>query len=278
MTHEEFEKKSFDGLILYFQAWIPDAPIKGVIILVHGLGEHSGRYTHWAKLFNQASYALITYDLRGHGKSDGQRGHVKSFEEYFKDTDLLIKEARERFHGTPLFLYGHSLGGLIVADYVLNRKPKLNGVIVSALSNRTSLQEQKGKVILSKLLGTVVPRMTIATGLIPSTICRDPDVVSAYVNDPLVHGKVTVGWGKAALQMIARIEQHAGEWKLPVLIMHGELDGLGYPEGSKFFASKINGDCTLKIWPGLFHEVHNEPEKETVFNFLSEWLELHRNI
>lgn len=243
--------------------------------LLHGLGEHSGRYTHWAEMLNQAGYSVLAYDLRGHGKSGGQRGHVNSYDEYCKDTDILLKEAKDRFPGIPYFLYGHSLGGLIATYYVLRNKPKLSGVIVTALSNRTSIQEQKVKLVLSKVLGSIVPKMTIDTGLVPATLSRDPEVVTRYVNDPLVHHKATVGWGKSSLEEIAWADQHVGEWMLPVLFMHGEKDQLAYPEGSKEFASKIKGDCTLKIWPGLFHEVHNEPEKEQVFAYVLNWLDEH---
>ena len=277
MTHLEFEQKSFDGLTIYFQCWQTEKTPNGVICLVHGLGEHSGRYAHWAALLNQAGYSVLTYDLRGHGKSGGKRGHVSSFDDYLPDTDLLLKEAEVRFPGIPIFLYGHSLGGLIVNYFVLCKKPQLNGVIVTALSNKTSLQEQKGKVLLSKVLGTITPRLTIETGLVPATISRDPEVVSRYVNDPLVHHQVTVGWGKSALDAIAWSDQHANEWTLPVLFMHGEGDILGYAAGSREFASKIKGDCTVKIWPGLFHEVHNEPEKEQVLEYLQKWLDGHIN-
>ena len=275
MSHIEFERKAFDGLSLYFHGWVTDKDPKGVICLVHGLGEHSGRYTHWATLLNQADYSLLAYDLRGHGKSGGQRGHVSSFDDYLKDTDLLLNEAEERFPGVPQFLYGHSLGGLIVNYYVLQRKPHLDGVIVTALSNKTSLQEQKGKVMLSKVLGAIVPKMSISTGLIPATISRDPDVVNRYINDPMVHHMVTVGWGKSALEAIDWADQHVSEWSLPVLFIHGEKDQLGYADGSREFSSKIKGDCTLKIWPEMSHEVHNEPEKEIVFEYLRKWLVEH---
>ncbi len=275
MTHSEFELSSFDGLRLYFQCWQTDQSQKGTVCLVHGLGEHSGRYAHWADLLNQAGYNFLAYDLRGHGKSGGQRGHASSFDDYVKDTDILLKEAEDRFPGMPRFLYGHSLGALITTYYVLRRKPQLNGVIVTALSNKTSLQGQKAKVMLSKVLGSIVPKMTIDTGLVPETISKDPELVKRYVNDPLVHHKATVGWGKSTLEAIAWSDQHVGEWTLPVLFMHGEQDQLGYADGSREFASKIKGDCTLKIWPGMYHEVHNEPEKEQVFAYLLDWLDAH---
>jgi alpha-beta hydrolase superfamily lysophospholipase len=275
MAHSEFERSSFDGLKLFFQIWQTDQKAKGIVCLVHGLGEHSGRYAHLAAFLNDAGYDFLTHDLRGHGKSGGQRGHVSSFEEYVKDTDILLKEAEDRYPGLPRFLYGHSLGGLIVTYYVLLRKPQINGVVVSALSNKTSLQEQKVKVMLSKVLGALVPTMAITTGLVPATISRDPEIVTRYINDPLVHHQVTVGWGKSALETIAWSDQHVSEWTLPVLFMHGEQDQLGYADGSREFAGKIKGDCTLKIWTGLFHEVHNEPEKEEVFAYLLNWLDMH---
>lgn len=277
MTQDTFERKSFDGTNLSFQNWQPNQEPRGVICLVHGLGEHIGRYTHWADMFNRSNYGLIGYDLRGHGKSEGQRGHVLTFEEYVKDTDLLFREVEQRYPGVPRFLYGHSLGAIISILYVLQRKPQISGAVISALSNRTSLQEQKIKVMLSKILGTVVPKMTISSGLVPSTISRDPEVVARYTNDPLVHDKVTLGWGKSALHTIEWNEQHTHDWVIPVLVMHGELDQLGYPKGSEVFVNLIKGDCTLKIWPGLYHELHNEPEKELVFDFLINWLEDHRS-
>jgi alpha-beta hydrolase superfamily lysophospholipase len=275
MSHIEFERSAFDGQKLYFQDWLTEQELKGAICLVHGLGEHSGRYSHWAGLLNQAGYSVISYDLRGHGKSGGQRGHILSFNDYLNDTDLLVKEARDRYPDAPQFLYGHSLGGIIVTNYVLRRKPKLTGVVVTALSNKTSLQEQKVKVLLSRILGSVVPKMSMSTGLIPSTISRDPEVEEKYINDPLVHHQASLSFAKSSLDAIAWSEQHASEWTLPVLFMHGEMDKLGYAEGSREFAAKIKGDCTIKIWPGMFHEVHNEPEKDQVFDYLRNWLDSH---
>jgi acylglycerol lipase len=275
MTHFEFEQKAFDGINLYFQGWQTEQNPKGSICLVHGLGEHSGRYTYWAELLNKAGYSVISYDLRGHGKSEGQRGHVDSFEDYLKDTDVLLGEANKRYTGVPRFLYGHSMGALIVTDYVLVRIPQLNGVIVTALPIQAALQKQKVKIFLSKVLGTLVPKMTIASGLAPATISKDPEVVTKYVNDPLVHNKVTTGWGKSSLETITWVSQHAKEWRLPVLFMHGEDDQLAYKEGCEEIACKIEGDCTVKIWPGLLHEVHNEPEKQEVFDFLHKWLDAH---
>ena len=275
MSHIEFEKSSFDGLRLYFQGWQSEHELKGVISLVHGLGEHSGRYSTWAGLLNQAGYTVLSYDLRGHGKSGGQRGHISSFDDYMKDTALLLDEAKKRYPEAAQFLYGHSLGAIIVTNYVLRKKPQLNGVIVSGLANKTSLQEQNGKIILAKVLGSIVPKMSMSTGLVPATISKDPQVVEKYIHDPMVHNKASVGFAKASMDAINYDDQHAQEWELPVLFMHGELDKLGYADGSREFSGKIKGDCTLKIWPGMYHEVHNEPEKDQVLDYLCKWLDAH---
>jgi alpha-beta hydrolase superfamily lysophospholipase len=275
MSHFEFTRATYDGLILYFQGWQVDNGEKGAIGLVHGLGEHSGRYAPWAEKLNQAGYSVLSYDLRGHGKSGGSRGHIGSFEDYLKDTDLLLEEAKSRINRSNYFLYGHSLGAIITASYILHRQPMLSGVVLSALSIKTALQEQKGKIFMAKVMGALAPKFVMDSGLDPSTISRDPEVVLRYKNDPLVHHKITASFGNSSISEISWINQHAGEWRLPVLLMHGELDKLGYPEGSQEFASKIKGDCTLKIWPGLYHEVHNEPEREQVFEYLRQWLDKH---
>ncbi len=275
MAHDEFELTAFDGIKLYFQEWRSEDDPKGVVCLVHGLGEHSGRYAHWAAMLNRAGYAVLTFDLRGHGKSSGQRGHVSDYEDYLKDIDLLMKEVRQRYPSRMYFLYGHSLGAVITSAYVLDRKPRLNGAILTALSTKTSLQEQKSKILLAKILAAVAPRMSMSSGLVPETISRDLEVVNRYINDPLVHHKVSVIWGVKTLDTIVFIEAHAGEWDIPVLIMHGEKDRLAFVDGSREFASKIKGDYTLKVWDGLYHEIHNELEKEEVFNFLLKWLNTH---
>jgi alpha-beta hydrolase superfamily lysophospholipase len=192
-----------------------------------------------------------------------------------KDTDVLVKEAEDGYHAVPCFLYGHSLGSIIVSNYVLRRKPHLAGVILSAYVNHTPLTQQKGKIFLAKIMGGVLPGFSMDSGLDPATISRDAEIVSIYTHDPLVHSTTSAGFGKGLLGAIDWADQHASEWTLPVLFMHGEKDQLGFVEGAREFAGKIQGDCILKIWPGLFHEVHNEPEKEQVFEFLRNWLDEH---
>jgi alpha-beta hydrolase superfamily lysophospholipase len=264
---------SQDGLEMYAQSWEPeDASPKAVVCLVHGLGEHSGRYAHVGQTLADAGFTLAGFDLRGHGKSGGPRGHIPSFDAYMDDIAAFQKQIDERYSDTPCFLYGHSLGGILVLNYVLRRKPDFKGVISTGAGLRTSLEEQTVKVMMARLLGTLMPGVAIPSGLDPTTISRSPEVVDAYVNDPLVHDKMTFGFGKIMLSVIPWTFEHAHEFSLPLLMIHGKDDKLGYPRGSEEFASLVKQDCTLKLWDGMYHEIHNEPDQNEVLAFMIDWM------
>lgn len=272
MNTREWDWESHDGLEMYAQSWEPEENAKAVVCLVHGLGEHSGRYAHVGKAFAEAGFALAGFDLRGHGKSGGPRGHIPSFEAFMDDINDFIKQVDARFEGFPRFLYGHSLGGILVLNYVLRSKPEFKGVISTGAGLRTSLEEQAGKVMLARVLGTLMPGTAIPSGLNPNDISRRKEVVDAYVNDPLVHDKMTLGFGKIMLSVLPWTFEHAHKFSLPLLIMHGTSDKLGYPRGSEEFAGYVKENCTLKLWDGLYHEIHNEPEQDEVFTFMIDWM------
>lgn len=275
MPHQEFTWQSYDGLRMFGQAWLPEGQLKAVVALVHGLGEHSGRYHHVGEALNRAGYALVAYDQRGHGKSGGKRGHAPSFEALMKDIDQLLDKASELVPGKPRFLYGHSLGGIFVLDYALMRRPAIAGVISTSPGLRTALQEQKAKLMMAKVLGKLSPEGGLASGLDPKTVCRDAAVVDAYVKDPLVHDRITFGSANVFQEAIQYVYAHASEFPLPLLLMHGTNDVLAFPQGSKDVAAMVKRDCTLQLWEGLSHETHNEPEKEQVLAFLIGWLDEH---
>ncbi|MFH2104512.1 MAG: lysophospholipase [Chloroflexota bacterium] len=273
MDTHEWTWKSADGLDLVARSWTPEAKPKAVVCLVHGLGEHVGRYAHVGVALNERGYALAGFDLRGHGKSKGQRGHTPSFDAFMQDITDFISNVAVLFPGIPRFLFGHSLGGILVLNYVLRRSPTLAGVISTAAGLRTSLEEQKGKVALARILGTLIPGVALPSGLDPKTISRDEHVVQAYIEDPLVHDRITLGFGKIMLAAIPWAFTHAADFPVPLLIMHGSEDLLGYPRGSREFADLVPKDCTFKLWDGLSHELHNEPEKEQVFELITKWLD-----
>lgn len=266
-----------NGIPFYIRGWEPNNKRpKALLALIHGLGEHTGRYLHAGKTMTDAGYALVGFDLRGHGKSGGARGHFPSLAAIMQDMRQFFRFLVQRYPDIPHFLYGHSLGGLLSLTYALQYNIGLNGVIITGAGLRSPLQEQKGKIAMINALGSLLPAITVPSGLDSTTISRDADVVKKYDNDPLVHDKTSLGLGKSALKAIDLCFERAKEFPFPLLIMHGAADKLTYPSGSEDFArlaSENNKDVTLKLWDGLYHEIHNEPEKAEVFRMMIEWLE-----
>src|SRR5512146_284065 len=161
------------GLKFYAKGWEPDKAPKAVVALVHGHGEHIGRFAHVGEAFSNAGYALMGFDLRGHGRSGGPRGHTPSIEAYMQDIDLLLEHVHARYPGLPTFLYGHSLGGILVLNYGLRRKPKLNGVIATSSGLHTALEQQPAKIMMARVLGGVAPTVLIPSGLATSGLSHD---------------------------------------------------------------------------------------------------------
>lgn len=275
MDHIEQHFISKDNLQLYLQVWEADKDLKALVCLVHGLGEHSGRYTHVAATLNNAGYHLAAFDLRGHGKSQGQRGHSPSIDYFNDDIGRFIHQVTQMYPKLPCFIYAHSLGGLLALNFLISRKPSLRGAIISAPGLRSPLQEQKIKVLLSKWGGLFLPRVNLKSGLDPKGLSHDEDIVKAYIGDPLVHDNVTFGLARSMMEGISQVFSRASEIQIPLLVMHGGEDPVVYPQGSQELCSLVRGDCTLKIWRGLFHEIHNEPEKNEVLAAMIDWLNCH---
>jgi alpha-beta hydrolase superfamily lysophospholipase len=273
VKHHEIKWKTHDDLEIHAQAWEPTMPPpRAVVCLAHGLGEHASRYAHVAEAFGREGFILFGADLRGHGRSGGARGHLPSMEDFMKDIDVLLEQARLRYPGLPIILYGHSLGGIQVLHYCLLRKPDVRGVIVTSPGLRTALEKQRLKVLMAKVFGALMPDTLIASGLDPAGISRDEQVVRTYVNDPLVHDKVSLGLGRALIGATAWTLAHAGEFSLPLLLMHGRADAIAFPSGSIEFAAPLKDRCTLVLWDDAYHELHNEPEKEEVFKTMTLWM------
>ncbi|HEY5729067.1 MAG TPA: lysophospholipase [Anaerolineales bacterium] len=267
-----------DDVTFYMQGWEPEGKPKAIVCLIHGLGEHTGRYAHAGKALNDAGYALFGFDLRGHGKTGGARGHIPSLDVALQDIHQFVGFQRQNFPGIPLFLYGHSLGGMLTLAYAIEYGKELQGVIATGAGFRSPLEEQKAKISLIKILGSLLPGLTLPSGLDPATISRDHTVVQKYMDDPLVHGRLSAGLGKAMLTGVNLCFSRAKEIKPPLLLMHGTEDRLVYASGSEEFArlaSESNADVTLKLWDGLHHEIHNEPEQAEVFKAMTEWLGKH---
>jgi len=275
VNHFEFNWSTADDLKLYAQGWTPEAAPAGVVCLVHGLGEHSGRYAHVAAALTAADYALLGFDLRGHGKSEGLRGHTPSYDVLMDDIGRLLDEATAGYPARPRFLYGHSLGGNLVLNYSLRRKPGLAGVIATSPALRVATSPPAWKLILGRAMYKIMPGMQMANGLDRSGLARDPEVGRAYGSDPLVHDRISA---RLALDMLQAGEwalAHAAEFPLPLLLVHGTADRLTSPRATQEFAARTSGDVTLKLWEGFYHETHNEPEKAQVLAFMIDWLQRH---
>ena len=273
MQHTLFALETSDGVRLFAQLWQPDHPPRAVVCLVHGHGEHSGRYEHVAQALTGAGYALQAFDLRGHGQSPGSRGDAPSYQTLLIDVALALDTAAGRFPDLPRFLYGHSLGAILAVDAALSRTGGLSGVIATGPPFRTSLEEQTLKLLMVRVLGRVLPSLTLPTGLDPKHLSRTPDVVADYVNDPLVHDRLSLGLAQQLLGAKESIMERAADLRTPVLLMHGTEDQLGFADATSEFGRCVPGDCTVTMWEGLCHEIHNEPEQQEVIQTMIDWMD-----
>lgn len=273
MQHTEYFWTSSDNLKMYGQEWKPEGKQKAAVALIHGLGEHSSRYQHVAEAFTKAGYSLTAFDLRGHGKSEGVRGHAPSNESHFSDIRKNIDLTMEHFPGLPVFLYGHSLGGNLALLYCLTQKPGLKGVITTSPGLGTTNPVPPIKLALGKMLYSILPATKMENGLDRSGLSRDPDVERKYSADPLVHSKISARMALDLFKNGDYIVGHAAEFPLPLLLMYGSGDYIINQRLIKEFASSAPlSKLTFKEWEGFYHELHNEPEKEQVFSTILNWM------
>jgi alpha-beta hydrolase superfamily lysophospholipase len=239
----------------------------GVITLVHGLGEHYGRYQHFAEYFNQAGFVIQSFDLPGHGRSEGVRGHFDSYDEVVDEINHLLARSQSQYPGKPNFLYGHSLGGSLVIYYGLHRPNNFKCIFASAPGLSPADPVPGVKLLLANVMDRLLPKLVLENGLDLSGLSRDPQVEIAYRADPLVHGKISARLGKQLLANGAKsLQLH--DYPQPLVIMQGSADRLVNPTMNIEWARQLKGDITLKVWEGFFHELHNEPEKEFVFRYV----------
>jgi acylglycerol lipase len=272
MQHEEFSLQMTDGFSLYGQGWKPDGPAKASICLVHGLGEHTGRYEYVASVLTKNGYALYGCDLRGHGKTGGPRGHYPNYNLVMSDVKSCLEYTQQKFQGVPSFLYGHSMGGSIVLNYGLRMKPQLQGVVATSPGLKTGTEPSKMLLAAGKILYAIVPSFGLNNGLDRNNLSHDLDNIAKYNIDPLVHPTISARFALDFMESGVWALEHASEFSLPLLIQIGEKDHLVSVPAAREFAQKAP-NCTFKEWPGLFHETHNEPEKDQVLQFMVGWLD-----
>lgn len=270
MLHKQDYLTASDGVRLFWQAWEPENAVRATVCLVHGLGEHSGRYLHVAQAFTNVGICLHAIDLRGHGLSEGPRGHTPNNAQWLDDISLLLSRAHK---GLPRFLYGHSLGGILIVSFGLSRPENLRGVISTGPVFRISAEVPPLKAMLGRLMASIWPTFSQPNGLIPADLSQDPTVVQAYINDPMVHDRIS---SRCYVDMVAAGEEaleRAADFRVPILLMHAEIDRLTDRAATEeFYATAGSSDKTLRIWQGMFHEIHNEPEKERVLEEMIKWI------
>jgi alpha-beta hydrolase superfamily lysophospholipase len=275
MKISEWNWKSSDGVDMYARGWAPVGIPKAVIMLVHGHGEHVGRFDHVAAALTEKGYAMLGFDLRGHGKSGGPRGHTPSYDALMNDIASFSQQTDQRYAGLPRFLYGHSLGGNLVLNYALRRKPDLHGVIATGPWLKLAFEPPASQVTLGRVMSGIAPGFIQHSKLNTHGLSHDQVVVTAYENDPLVHDKISARLFVAIYESGLWALEHAAEFPLPLLLMHGAADPITSAKASQEFAQKAGDKATLKLWDGLYHEIHNELEKAEVFNFMLDWLGKH---
>ncbi|MBI4261495.1 MAG: lysophospholipase [Actinobacteria bacterium] len=246
----------------HFRLWEAPDP-RGVVALVHGVAEHSGRYAHVAERLSGAGYSVVTVDLLGHGRSAGWPGGVSSLDEWIADVDALLDRAGEEADGLPVFLMGHSLGALLAATHAIRNPGLVAGLVLS------------GTAVLAG--DAYIEAAGRGEGVPAEAISRDPDVVLAYVEDPLCfHDRVTPEANALGLEAAIETNARASEITLPVLMVHGGSDMIADVEGVRdLLASLGSEDKTLQVYEGLYHEVMNEPERERVIDDVVAWLDGH---
>lgn len=273
MQHIEGTLRTHDGLTLYTYTWRPEGQVKAALIIVHGFGEHCRRYTNVANWLVPMGYAVYSMDLRGYGRSEGRRGHITRWSDYTHDVELLVREVQKHETSIPLFMLGHSLGGLIALDYEANSSDGLRGIIVTG-PTLGSVGVSPVMFALSKMLSRIVPAFTLDIHLDATAISRDPAVVKAYRDDPLVHSLATARLGTELTAAKERVNANAPGVQLPLLIMQGGADRLAPPEGSRQYFERVAlCDKQYRLFPDAFHELHNDVIADEALAEIARWLE-----
>lgn len=259
---------------IYYRSWKAENP-RSVVVIAHGLGEHSGRYENLIEIMKDDSVSFYALDHRGHGRSEGKRGHISSFSEYTRDLKSLFKLVQKENQGIPVILLGHSIGGLIAFQYALNYPNDLSGLILSSAGLIPAEGLPGWKMTLAGILSKIIPGLVISSGLNSSDLSHDQAVVDAYSVDPLVHDKVSTRLVTETLKASSDSLARAAELNMPLLIIHGSNDRIVDFRGSKeVMATASSADKQFYLFEGLFHETMNEasPEKEKVVSTVREWI------
>jgi alpha-beta hydrolase superfamily lysophospholipase len=275
---EKYESRIYEStwmsgqrLLHFSRTWMPQGNPKGVICLIHGLGEHIGRYHHVADFFNRNSFALAGFDLPGHGLSEGRRGHIKSYIALQNTIDQYLQRLHKQYPDTPIILWGHSMGGNLALNYVLQNPKGVSAALITSPWLRTMGPPQGILKTIVRIFAKVAPWITIDNGLSSKDLSHDENI--SYNQDPLVHSRISLRLLAAMIKRGQWALRNAHKLSIPLLLMHGNADKITDPRASQEFSEKAK--CELELWPDLYHEMHNEPQKHKVLEFMVAWLQQH---
>ena len=266
MNKKSYFIKSKDGSDLMYYSWLPNKKIKVAIGIIHGLGEHSSRYDDFAEYFCKKGYGVYSIDLRGHGKSEGKRGHVNNFKKLIDDSEEMFINIRKENLNVPMVMFGHSLGGCIALNYLCeNQSKEIDLAIISSPWLKTVLEPPKFIIYIQKILVVLFPSFTLNNRLDPYHLSKNTNKVKKYIKDPLVHNRISLKMFSEVNMAIDKIENESEKINIPVLLLHGKKDNIISFKGTKKISIKIN-NSKLILYEGLYHEPHNDLEKNQILD------------
>lgn len=263
------------GTHLFAQSWMPARSPRALLAIVHGVTEHSDRYANLVHPMIEADIGVAAFDLRGHGRSRGRRGHVESWRDYLGDLERFLRHAKGQFADQPVYLYGHSLGSLIALGYVMEQPPSVAGVIVSGTAVDPAGVAKPGIVLLARLASAIWPTLPVPVRTAGAhSLSRDPKVEADFAADPWRLRQMTARWGAETLALVGRVKNRPTDVRLPILLLHGEADSLNTLRGAQeFFRGIEHPDKELKSYPGGLHEPHNDIQHPQVAQDVRQWIE-----
>jgi len=259
---------------VFAREWTPDdiGRVRAVVALVHGMGEHSGRYRHVAEALAADGIATLAFDQLGHGRTEGKRGHADSYDDLLAGIDRLLEEAGSRFPGLPIFLYGHSMGGNLALNYILRREPNVLGAIVTGPWLKLAFEPDAIQVVAAKLMERIYPKYSNHHPLEPTHLTSDPRMLAELRDDQLGHAHITAKFFLGVHRAGRYALEHAAKLPVPLLLMHGGDDKVTSIAATRQFAERAGDRCDYREWPGMRHELHNELRREEVLAVIRSWM------
>lgn len=272
VEHTKGMWKSFDGIELFTQTWQPESSPKAVINLIHGLGEHTGRYNSWAAMFVEKGYAFRSFDIRGHGHSGGRRGYTSAYSKIIKDIEAFIEMGRHEFPDIPVFNYGHSMGGNLLLNYIIKESAQDNGLIITSPWLELTRPPSRFLLFVTGIIGDLIPGVVVGNRLRVEDLSRDLRIVHAYKSDPLVHDRLGMRFLTQIVEAGRKASMSIYKINVPMLVMHGSEDTITSCKTTRNFVRNASDKTTYLEWEGGYHELQNDINYDEVFNSIVDWL------